>query len=120
MTTKDNKTLHLVLKRKWWDMIASGVKTEEYREIKHHWIKLLCYQNKQEGCKHSASCEACLYCALESGEYMCYPYDYVCFHLGYTKTTMTFEVKDIFFGKGKPEWGAPSEDVFIIKLGKRT
>lgn len=23
---KDNKTLHLVLKRKWWDMIASGEK----------------------------------------------------------------------------------------------
>ena len=28
---KDNKTLHLVLKRKWWNMIASGEKTEEYR-----------------------------------------------------------------------------------------
>ena len=24
MMAKDNKTLHLVLKRKWWDMIASG------------------------------------------------------------------------------------------------
>ena len=28
-----NKTLHLVLKRKWWDMIASGEKKEEYRDV---------------------------------------------------------------------------------------
>ena len=34
---KDNKTLHLVLKRKWWDMIASGEKKEEYREVCHYW-----------------------------------------------------------------------------------
>ena len=32
------KTLDLVLKRKWYDMIASGEKTEEYREIKPYWI----------------------------------------------------------------------------------
>ena len=32
MMAKDNKTLHLVLKRKWWDMIASGEKKEEYRD----------------------------------------------------------------------------------------
>ena len=30
------------------------------------------------------------------------------------------KVKTMFFiGKGKPEWGAPTEDVFIIKLGNR-
>lgn len=28
------KVLHLALKRKWYDMIASGEKPEEYREIK--------------------------------------------------------------------------------------
>ena len=31
------KVLHLVLKRKWYDMIASGEKIEEYREIKPYW-----------------------------------------------------------------------------------
>ena len=34
---KDNKTLHLVLKRKWWDMIARGEKKEEYREVCEYW-----------------------------------------------------------------------------------
>jgi hypothetical protein len=27
--------------------------------------------------------------------------------------------ESITIGKGNPEWGAPTEDVFIIKLGKR-
>jgi hypothetical protein len=35
------KTLHLNLKRKWFDMILSGEKKEEYREIKKHWVKQL-------------------------------------------------------------------------------
>ena len=38
---------------------------------------------------------------------------------GDRKRTMTFEIESITIGKGKPEWGAPTEDVFIIKLGKR-
>ena len=38
---KVSKTLHLVLKRKWWDMIASGVKREEYREVTLYWAKRL-------------------------------------------------------------------------------
>ncbi len=37
MTGKNMKVLHLNLKKKWFDMIASGEKTEEYREIKPYW-----------------------------------------------------------------------------------
>ena len=33
--------LDLVLKKKWYDMIESGEKTEEYREIKPYWEKRL-------------------------------------------------------------------------------
>ena len=32
-------TLHLTLNKKWFDMILSGEKTEEYREIKPYWTK---------------------------------------------------------------------------------
>lgn len=35
------KILDLVLKGKWYDMIASGEKREEYREIKPYWEKRL-------------------------------------------------------------------------------
>ena len=40
--TKEGKTLHLVLKRKWLDMIASGEKREEYRTQSDYWIKRFC------------------------------------------------------------------------------
>lgn len=46
-------------------------------------------------------------------------YTHVKFSYGYTKRTMTFEIESITIGKGNPEWGAPTEEVFIIKLGKR-
>lgn len=32
------KILHLTLKKKWFDLIASGEKKYEYREIKPYWI----------------------------------------------------------------------------------
>ena len=35
------KILHLTLKKKWFDLIKSGQKTEEYREIKPYWTKRL-------------------------------------------------------------------------------
>jgi hypothetical protein len=35
------KILHLTLKKKWFDMIASGIKKEEYREVKPYWIQRL-------------------------------------------------------------------------------
>ena len=46
-------------------------------------------------------------------------YTHVKISYGYTKRTITFEIKEITIGKGNPEWGAPKEDVFIIKLGER-
>jgi ASC-1-like (ASCH) protein len=33
--------LHLTLKKKWFDLIASGKKKEEYRDIKPYWQKRL-------------------------------------------------------------------------------
>lgn len=37
------KELNLVLKAHWYDMIGSGVKTEEYRDIKDYWTtRLIC------------------------------------------------------------------------------
>lgn len=35
------KVLKLVVSKQWFDMIAAGEKTEEYREIKPYWIKRL-------------------------------------------------------------------------------
>ena len=103
------KTLHLVLKGKWHDMIESGIKKEEYREIRPYWINRLCETAADSGI-----------CSGDNRNYVeiCH-FDEVRFHRGYTNTTMEFRVKDITIGIGKPEWGAPDNKVFIIKLGDK-
>lgn len=94
------KTLHLVLKHKWYDMIAGGEKKEEYRELTPYWTKRLVEDLGEDF--HPVFFKN---------------YDRICFHKGYTSTTMTFKVKDIGIGKGKTEWGAPKDkEVFIIKF----
>ena len=42
------RILHLTLKRKWFDLIASGKKTEEYRSDKRYWISRLAGQEFDE------------------------------------------------------------------------
>ena len=113
--TKDNKTLHLVLKRKWWDMIASGEKKEEYHEICFYWaVRLLCktYRyNLDYFLKHHTALV---------GVIPFKDFRNVCFHLGYTNTTMTYTVKDILVRRGRKEWGAePNKEYFVISLGER-
>lgn len=103
------KKLHLVLKGKWYDMIESCGKNEEYREIRPYWINKLCETATDSGICSGDCRKDIKICHFEE----------VCFHRGYTNTTMTFNIKDITIGKGNPEWGAPKEEVFIIKLGKR-
>jgi hypothetical protein len=94
------KILHLVLKYKWYDMIDSGVKLEEYRYIKPYWSDRL--DNCDENGLH---------------------YEAVRFQRGYTKNppTMTFKWdEELVTGEGRPEWGAePGKKYFVIKLGER-
>lgn len=81
--------IDLVLTYKWYDMILSGEKKEEYRDLKK-WHKRL-------------------------GK----PFTHVRFHRGYTMTTQTYKIDAIKIGRGNPEWGAPMDkDVIIIKLGE--
>lgn len=103
------KKLDLILKAKWYDLIECGAKTEEYREITPYWINRLC-----EAATDSGICSGDCRNDVEIRHF-----DEVCFHRGYTKTTMLFQVKDITIGRGEPEWGAPEKEVFIIKLGER-
>ena len=131
----NNKTLTLPLKKKWYDMIESGVKTEEYREIKPYWCNRLLYFCPL-GIKEywEPVLEKTFKSIEENGErlpkafnlehlliwqYGTRGYTHVRFRYGYTKRTMLFELKSITIGKGKEEWGAPNKDVFIIKLGER-
>ena len=54
------KILNLPLKAKWYKMIESGIKTEEYREIKPYWIKRFCFASKTyECCEKTEECGSC-------------------------------------------------------------
>lgn len=104
------KTIHLVLKHKWYDMIESEEKLEEYRECTEYWIKRLLGTTK------------CIFAPARQNVPQKLPIKdgmTVTFHRGYTSTTMIFEVKFLAYGYGLPWWGAPKEKCFIIKLGKR-
>lgn len=114
------KILHLPLKKEWFEMIESGIKTEEYREIKPYWEKrLLDYAEIKKNIDWITFRRVVLGKWTDVSKHFPKGYTHVKFSYGYTKRTMTFEIKDISIGKGKPEWGAPKEDVFIIKLGER-
>ena len=126
------KTLDLVLKRKWYDMIDSGVKTEEYREIKPYWIMRMmeeidmdfhAYEKvRRETAVFYENNEHLLIHALYHGSMKFNDFDKVTFHLGYAKNrpSMTFAIKEIVIDEGKEEWGAlPGETYFVIKLGER-
>ena len=86
-------TLHLTLKKKWFDMILSDEKTEEYRDIKPYYNLRLIGRE----------------------------YDSVVFRNGYARDapSLTIELKTIRFGTGKPEWGAEEgKTYFVLYLGK--
>lgn len=100
------RTLHLVLKSKWFDKIASGEKTSEYRECKPYWNKRLigtpyvpCLGNKEQN--------ETLYCL----------YDHVCFHRGYTAETMLFPIRSLYITTKANDLNL--DKCWEIKLGQR-
>lgn len=109
------KILDLVLKHKWYDMIDSGEKPEEYRDLTEYWAKRLLIMTEQGFKKlHFLG-------VLDEREIIKFKeYTHVRFHRGYTSTTMTFEIGSMSIGKGRENWGAENkEEYFVIKLGKR-
>ena len=116
---KNPETLDLVLKVKWYEMIESGFKREEYRKIGAFWAKRLCISPKTIKCRERA--EKCV--AGDFSVAHCWTlrdFRFVRFHRAYTSTTMTFKIDGIEINEGNPEWGAvPGEKYFVIKLGQR-
>uniref|UniRef100_A0A6M3LMG1 ASCH domain-containing protein n=1 Tax=viral metagenome TaxID=1070528 RepID=A0A6M3LMG1_9ZZZZ len=94
------KILHLTLKKRWFDLIASGEKKFEYREDKPYWRKRL----------------------VDNGEGKVF--DIVRFRNGYSKTApiMDVEFKGISFTPDRwwtPKFGEEfTGNIIVISLGK--
>lgn len=107
------KILHLTLKKKWFDMIASGEKKEEYREKRTFWCRRLVdgYSESEKNGKIYFSLPAKKFDAVHfvnGGN----------FHPKHPSITM--QCLGIELREGRPEWGAePGTTYFVIKLGER-
>lgn len=122
-----DKILHLTLKKQWFDMIKSGEKKEEYRELKKYWGSRF-LQRIETPHRWSLSPWA----DIENGDFnftgwskfvspnsIYKQFDFVIFKNGYSSNAplITIECKGITVGEGRSEWGAPSGKCFVIKLG---
>ena len=91
-------SLKLVLKKRWFDLIESGEKKEEYRAITPYWCRRILTEDGKT--KH----------------------DQVIFYYGYAKDrpSMTFKIESIRIGQGKAEWGAVlGKEYIAIRIGQR-
>lgn len=99
--------LTLPIKKKWFDMIKSGEKKEEYREIKPYYtirFDNITYQ----------------YFKDNNGNILLNHVDYfeLIFRNGYKKDSPSIKCKvQLFKGYGKPEWGAePNKLYYVLKI----
>lgn len=97
--------LILPIKKKWFDMILSGEKKEEYREIKPYYDNRFYHFRTREIDKNTFSL------CIESPEY-------ALFRNGYSSNSPTIKCQiEITTGIGKPEWGAePNKEYYILKI----
>ncbi len=111
------KVLKLVVSKQWFDMIAAGEKTEEYREIKPYWASRLV---KQAESGEVLFDEFGGYtCVIGKPEYK--PYTHVLFINGYRKDSPRIEKEIESITIGKPKKGlCPDKwldhEFFIIKF----
>lgn len=95
--------LVLPIKKKWFDMIASGEKTEEYREIKPYYRKRF----ETIGLLNRLGLPVINYV-------------WVIFRNGYSKKSPQIEAEvTLEIRAGKPEWGAePGVEYYVLRILK--
>lgn len=116
------KTLHLNLKKKWFDMIRTGEKPEEYREITPYYVSRLFNWKQSEYSLEEFTTEAKAVDNILIWNYLKFENDdTLTFSNGYSKQSPRIEVEweGIDVAEGKKEWGAePGKKYFVFTLGK--
>jgi len=107
-------TITLTLHKKWFDLILSGEKLEEYREIKPYWVRRLV------GNWHQYNEQSVFY----RGDYiMPFGVTAITFKNGYSKDArrFTIEWKGLEVKQPNPVWVTDGESgklFFALKLGR--
>jgi hypothetical protein len=112
------KVLPLTISKEWFDMIADGRKTEEYRAIKPYWASRLVNQNAESGMVGFDEFGG--YTAV-IGEPEYKPFTHAIFTNGYRKDSPRIEKEIESITIGKPKKGlCPDKwldtEFFIIKF----
>lgn len=105
--------LILPIKKKWFDMIASGEKKEEYREIKPY------YDSRFMNAFGFILVGGQMIYGDAAPEEIRKPWPVpIVFRNGYSKESPEIICKcTLHFGKGKPEWGAePGKLYYVLKI----
>ena len=120
------KVLTLTVSKQWFDMIAAGKKTEEYREIKPYWIARLLQNNSNiVDVRHLAFALAgrtyLLKKYIDAQRIVLKQYTHVLFINGYRKDSPRIEKEIDSITIGKPKKGlCPDKwldtEFFIIKF----
>lgn len=95
--------LNLNLKRKWFDMIRSGEKKEEYRDISPYWCRIFSSNIKIKN------------------KFYDHTDIVICFSNGYQKNREQIKIKceGLVVREGKIEWGAEiGKQYFTLLLGE--
>lgn len=120
-------TLHLTLKKKWFDMTRESIKLEEYREITPYWAVRLLYRIVPTWGGYMSAFKD----IIIDGDYDCKgwksftggapvfrEFTYAQIRHGYASDAPTIlrAIESISIGEGRPEWGAePGKKYFVIR-----
>ncbi len=107
--------LSLVLTGKWFDMIESGEKREEYRLPTEYWRKRLHNWDRKFTSETTPVVEFRRGYAKDAPRIACW-----CLGLETSSGLMPYAYVETTFDKPiHPEWGEPTEPHFVIQLGGR-
>jgi hypothetical protein len=125
-----SQTLKLTVNKVWFDMIKSGEKKEEYREIKSYWFQRLVFQYKKvlDFYQRKLNDNSIWLILFDKRKmYGFVPFDFIEFKNGYSKNapTITLECKGIEIGMPEMKWSGTMfcddegqvDDCFIINIG---
>ena len=109
---KGKQMLILPIKKPWFDMILSGEKKEEYRDIKPYYRQRFSNYFMSENEKKGSLDEWLLTNVKFTKPVM--------FRNGYSSTSPSFVAEcQLTIGTGKPEWGAePGKTYYVLRIGQ--